>query len=678
MLETYEKLVKFLQEKVSWIFQHYSLPRWMVFAMDSIAVFICFIFAYLLRFNFVLADFTLSLALYHAIITVCIYSVFSLVYHSYTGLLRHTTIIDMLNVFIATTFSFTALFFMSLVGRWLGWSDILVLPLSIIMIHYVLITVILFFVRVIIKVSFYLISNSYIKKKNVLILGAGTMGVMVKQVILSDVTNGYKVSGFLDKNKKLQGKKINGVPVYPPSVLCSEFVNKHCIETLIFAVEEIPAAEKSEMIRAALEMGIEVLETPAVNTWLNGNLQMHQIQKVKIKDLLGRDPIKLNIKRIGIGLTQKTILVTGAAGSIGSEIVRQLTRFNVKKLVLVDQAETPMFYLENELKTKSNELSVHPILADVTNRVKMEHIFRKFKPDLVFHAAAYKHVPLMEENPHEAIRVNAGGTKIITDMSVKYNVKKFVMISTDKAVNPTNVMGASKRICEMLVQLKAREDGNRTQFVITRFGNVLGSNGSVIPIFTKQIEAGGPITVTHPDITRYFMTIPEACELVLEAGFMGKGGEIFVFDMDKPVNIADLARQMIRLSGLVPDKDIKISFTGLRPGEKLYEELLTDQENTLPTHHPKIKIAKVEHIDNDNLLKKIDHLLYNLYDLSEMEVVKYCKEIVPEYNTTNKMYAEVPDKNKSFDIKIKSNLRPLAPSLKILNGFINTNSKQKT
>jgi FlaA1/EpsC-like NDP-sugar epimerase len=603
--------------------------------MDNIAVFTAFLIAYLLRFNFVLTDFSLSLAFYHASITVGVYAGFSLAFRSYTGLLRHTTIIDVLNVFIATTFSFMTLFFLSLISRWVGWNEIPTVPLSIIMIHYVLITCILFSVRISIKVFFYMISSSLGTKKKVLIYGAGELGVIVERVIINDEQSGYQIAGFLDNNKNLQGKKLNGKSIYPPHVLNADFQYKHNIETLIFASTEISAAEKSEIIRKALSLGLDVLETPSVEHWLNGQLHIHQIQKVKIKDLLGRDPIQLNLKRIGIKLTGKTILVSGAAGSIGSEIVRQLIRFNIKQLLLVDQAETPMFHLENEMKNKSLKFPVHTVLADITNQAKMERVFRRYSPDIVFHAAAYKHVPLMEDNPHEAIRVNVGGTRLLTELSVKYGVKKFVMISTDKAVNPANIMGTSKRICEMIVQAKAHQAGIKTQFVITRFGNVLGSNGSVIPVFTKQIEEGGPITVTHPEITRYFMTIPEACELVLEAGFMGRGGEIFEFDMGNPVKIVDLANQMIRLSGLIPGRDIKIVYTGLRPGEKLFEELLSDSENTLPTHHPKIKIAQVDNKGNEDLLNKVDNLLYSLYDLSKMDIIGLCKELVPEYSSTN-------------------------------------------
>jgi len=387
-----------------------------------------------------------------------------------------------------------------------------------------------------------------------------------------------------------------------------------------------------------VELGLEVLQIPVVSDWLNGSFEIRQLKKIRVQDLLSRDPIQLNMKRIADGLRDRTILVTGAAGSIGSEIVRQLTRFNVAKLVLVDNAETPMFNLENELLEHFAHAPVRTILADVTDQTRMERIFREYQPDFVFHAAAYKHVPLMEQNPYEAVRVNVGGTTILTNLSVKYGVEKFVMISTDKAVNPTNVMGASKRTCEQILRSRSALEGNTTQFVITRFGNVLGSNGSVIPIFRRQIEEGGPVTVTHPDITRYFMTIPEACQLVLEAGFMGSGGEIFVFDMGEPVKIVDLARQMIKLSGFEPDNEIKIEFTGLRPGEKLYEELLTDHEKTLPTYNSKVKIALVADFDHEATLAKTVSLLRSCHRLSEEELVRKLSAIVPEYNSSNSKF----------------------------------------
>ena len=637
MFEKYPKWMEFIRIKTIELFQRYSIPRWIVFWLDILAVFLIFLFACILRFNFVLADFDLNLAINRAFITVSVYSAFALVFRSYSGLIRYTTITDIFIVFMATSFSLMFLLGLTILSRKAGWGETLNIPISIILIHYVTITLLLFFVRIIIKIGFQLISTSG-GKKNVLIFGAGDMGVIVKRLINSDVQSNYQISGFLDFSRKLQGKKLNGIPVYNPNVLDSRFLLKHKIDTLIIACENISPERKSKIIRTSLDFGLEILETPSVDKWLNGHLQMGQLQKVKIKDLLGRDPIKLNMELIGKGLKEKTILVTGAAGSIGSEIVRQLGRFTTRKVVLMDQAETPLFHLENELRDRISKLQFKSILADVTNSVKMEYIFQEFHPDIVFHAAAYKHVPLMEENPHEALRVNVGGTKIITELSVKYGVKKFVMISTDKSVNPSSVMGASKRVCEMVVQSRAQQPGVKTQFVITRFGNVLGSNGSVIPIFSKQIEEGGPITVTHPEMTRYFMTIPEACELVLEAGFMGKGGEIFVFDMGKPIKIVDLATQMIQLSGLVPGKDIQIVYTGLRPGEKLYEELLSDKENTLPTYHPKIKIAQVEKQDYIGLTSRIDSLLKRIYTLSKCEVIDFFKEIVPEYRSSNGLY----------------------------------------
>jgi FlaA1/EpsC-like NDP-sugar epimerase len=631
-------MINNLREKIVLAFSRHSAPRWLVLIMDIAAVFVAFYFAYLLRYNLVVSAFNFAHALQHSFLAVGVYTFFILIFRSFSGLIRHTTIKDTFNIFKTTTTAFTTLALISWLSRVFEWSGSFNIPLSILVIHYGSITVVFFFERIFIKMFYEFITTSGAERKNILIYGAGSMGVVVKGVILSDRKSRFKIVGFLDDSKKLHGKNLSGIPVYPPSRLSLELVKKNRIEGLIFAINHLPAVRKSEVIGKSLELGLEVLETPPFENWLNGELQLKQIRKVKIKDLLGRESIKLDMEKIQLELHGKTILVTGAAGSIGSEIVRQLIKFNVKRLILVDQAETPMFYLSNELILSSKLDSVELIIADVTNPQKMEGVFRDFKPDIVFHAAAYKHVPMMEENPHEAFMVNVGGTKNITDLSMKYGVQKFVLISTDKAVNPTNVMGASKRICELYVQIQAQKAGIKTQFVTTRFGNVLGSNGSVIPLFTKQIEEGGPITITHQDVTRYFMTIPEACQLVLEAGFMGKGGEIFVFDMGKPVKIVDLANQMIRLSGLIPGEDIKIAYTGLRSGEKLYEELLSSQENTQPTHHPKILIARVGEVNAAAILSKIEFLAKSLYTKSKIEVVEVLKDLVPEYLPANETY----------------------------------------
>ena len=656
--EIYPKWMENLRIKALELLQNYSLPRWMVFVLDNFAIFVIFIFAYLLRYNFEPSDFSFKLAFNHSLIVLVIYSTYAIIFRSYTGLLRHTTLTDISLVFVVTTVSTASLLFLTFCAKFFNWNENLTIPISIILIHYVSITVFLFFVRVFVKIIFRFVSSSHKDAKKVLIYGAGEMGFVVKRVILSDPQGGFIVAGFLDNNKQLQGKNINGLPVYSPKVLSKNFLHKHEIDTLIIAIKDVSPKNKSEIIRTAMDFGLEILETPAVERWLNGQLQIKQLQKVELQDLLGRDPIQLNMNRIAKGLNKKTILVTGAAGSIGSEIVRQLARFNTKKIILVDQAETPAFHLEYELRKKYSSLQFNLMLADVTNQEKMELIFKEFHPNIVFHAAAYKHVPILEENPHEAFRVNVGGTKIITELSVKFGVEKFVMVSTDKSVNPSNVMGASKQICEMIVQSKSQQCGGKTQFVITRFGNVLGSNGSVIPLFSKQIKEGGPITVTHPEITRYFMTIPESCELVLEAGFMGKECEIFVFDMGNPIKIVDLANQMIQLSGLVPGKDIEIVFTGLRPGEKLYEELLADKESTLPTHNPKIKIAKVEKFDYSEIESRVDVLLKNLYSLSKPELVEFIRKLVPDFVSNNSKFNREPDKKKLVEFKKDSKVNP--------------------
>jgi FlaA1/EpsC-like NDP-sugar epimerase len=652
MIKNLSNLKEFLRQNVLRIFLRHNLPRWTVFTVDNTLVFLLFLFSYLVRLNFAAAEVDIVIAVQQGLIVTGIYIIFSLILKSYAGILRHTTLTDITLLFVVTTSSLIIAAGLSIVSRSFQWNEILVVPISVLLIHYVSITVVLFTIRILIKIIFRFATSTRRTYKRVLIYGAGEMGFIVKRVLLSDPLSGYSVAGFVDDNTRLQGLRINGIPVYSPVIFSNNFVLKQRIDTLVIAISKISPAKKSEIIKTAMDCGLEVLETPNIDNWLQGRLEVDQLKKVQLEDLLGRDPIRLNMELIGFGLNNKTILVTGAAGSIGSEIVRQLARFKISKAILVDQAETPMFNLNNELIKRFSNLKYDLVLADITNPEKMELIFNEYKPDIVFHAAAYKHVPLMEDNPHEAIRVNVGGTKLVTDLAIKYGVEKFVMISSDKSVNPANVMGASKRMCEILVQSKAQHEEVKTQFVITRFGNVLGSNGSVIPLFEKQIREGGPLTVTHPEITRYFMTIPEACELVLEAGFMGKANEIYVFDMGEPVPIVDLAYQMIRLSGFVPERDIEVHFTGLRPGEKLYEELLTKEENTLPTHHPKIKIARVMDVDGIAVSEYIDTLLGNLYRFSKYEIVEFIKELVPEYTCANGKYSGVKGKTEKVQNSI--------------------------
>ena len=615
------------------IFRHYSLPRWLVLMIDIFAVFFTFLFAYLLRYNLELHTFSMKLAVEQAFLVSTVYLVFMLLFKSYSGLIRQTTIKDTFIIAITNTTAIVVLFLITVLSREFDFGSFYNISLSILMIHYGAVTVALIFFRVFIKMFYVFVSVPSSSKKNVLIYGSGETGIIVKRVIQSDPRSGYQLKGFIDDNSKLQGKKVDGYPVFSKNVLTKEFVEAEGITVFIFAIKEITALKKKEVLESVINLGLEILDTPSFDQWFNGHLQVKQLRKVQLEDLLGREPITLDLKRIEEGLREKTILVTGAAGSIGSEIVRQLTRYDYKQLILIDQAETPSFYLDNELKDKYRSCNYDLIIGDVTNEAKMDHIFRKYKPEIVFHAAAYKHVPIMEANPHEAFRVNVGGTKVISELAIKYKAEKFVMISSDKAVNPTNVMGASKKVCELLVQAQARRSGTKTKFVTTRFGNVLGSNGSVIPLFKKQIAEGGPVTVTDPEITRFFMTIPEACQLVLEAGFMGNGGEIFVFDMGSPIKILDIATKLIHLSGLEPYEDIEIKFTGLRPGEKLYEELFSEDEPQIPTHHPKITIARVVETDYESVLTRINNALKSVYNKSGMEIVEAMKEIVPGYQS---------------------------------------------
>ncbi|MDF1574707.1 MAG: nucleoside-diphosphate sugar epimerase/dehydratase [Bacteroidales bacterium] len=651
MKNLYTDIFNFVSGKSRAFFRKHSLPRWMVFAFDGSAVFLTFLFSYVLRHNFELSDFTMSIALRQSLLVIAVYNGFEFLFKSFAGLIRHTTIRDIFNVLLSTTSALVVFMVVAFIGDNKDWEIVFIIPKSILLIHYVTLNAFLFISRISIKMFYEMVAVRPVNKRNVVIYGAGAMGVIVNRVIGSDTENDFNIIAFLDEDKKLQRKNLEGIPVFSPEKLTTSFLEKNKVKTMIFAINDIESNRKRDIYREAVDQGLEVLQIPVVSDWLNGSFEVKQLKKIKVQDLLSRDPIQLNMKRIADGLRDKTILVTGAAGSIGSELVRQLTRFNVGRLILVDNAETPMFHLEGELLEHFAHAPVRTILADVTDPSRMDQIFRENRPEFVFHAAAYKHVPLMEQNPYEAVRVNVGGTTIMTNLAVKYGVEKFVMVSTDKAVNPTNVMGASKRTCEQILRSRSNIEGNKTQFVITRFGNVLGSNGSVIPIFRKQIEEGGPVTVTHPEITRYFMTIPEACQLVLEAGFMGSGGEIFVFDMGEPVKIADLARQMIKLSGFEPDKDIKIEYTGLRPGEKLYEELLTNQEKTLPTYNKKVRIAEVAEFDHEATLAKIVSLLQSCERLTDKELVYKLKSIVPEYQSSNSKYlASEDDKNLDPDL----------------------------
>ncbi len=514
--------------------------------------------------------------------------------------------------------------------------------------------------RVMVKYFFMYVKNFRMDKRKVIIYGAGEAGIAAKRTLDHDNKVNMMLAAFIDDDERKAGKSIDGIKIFNTRDF-SSLLRQEKIDNLIIATQNLPPDKKNRIVDICLENDIKVLTLPPVRYWINGQPTAKQLQNIKIEDLLEREPIEIHNDIIGGQLKGKRVLVTGAAGSIGSEIVRQIAQFSPQMIILNDQSETPLHELQLELQENNLNNNFHSFIGDVRDSCRMELLFQTFKPHYVYHAAAYKHVPLMEHNPGEAVRTNVMGTKVVADLSVKYGVFKFVMISTDKAVNPTNVMGASKRIAEIYVQslfnsFKYKEPTTytnglshlnedpskaKTSFITTRFGNVLGSNGSVIPRFQAQIQKGGPITVTHPDITRYFMTIPEACRLVLEAGSMGEGGEIFIFDMGKSVKIIELAKKMIRLSGLVPNQDIAIEFSGLRPGEKLYEELLNDLENTMPTHHEKIMVAQVREYNFQSVSRHIKELIQLSCEYKDRQVVIKMKEIVPEFKSNNSIYEEL-------------------------------------
>jgi FlaA1/EpsC-like NDP-sugar epimerase len=558
---------------------------------------------------------------------------------SYTGIVRYTGVQDAVRIAAAVAMSSFIILVINTVA--LGYSTILSLTTLVITLYTVFTFLFLISYRVLVKYLFAYAKNYKMKKKSVVIFGAGDTGVATQRVLENDGQSNIQIVAFIDDDKKKGSKNLNGAPIMTFAAF-KELANVQPIDELIIASYSLPTKRKNEIVDFCLDHDIKALSVPPYSKWAEGKFTSRQLQSIKIEELLERDPIQINNNQIKSQIKGKRILVTGAAGSIGSEIVRQLIPYAPELIILCDQAETPLHTLELELIENGTRANCVSYLADITNKSRMESLFEEFKPQYVYHAAAYKHVPMMELCPTEAVRNNVVGVKLIADLSVKYNVDRFVMISTDKAVNPTNVMGASKRMAEMYVQALSKQENIATKFITTRFGNVLGSNGSVIIRFKEQIEKGGPVTVTHPNITRYFMTIPEACQLVLEAGSMGNGGEIFVFDMGQPVAIADLAKKMIRLYGLIPNIDVNITYSGLRPGEKLYEELLNDEENTTQTYHDKILIAKVRDVSYDLVYQstiELENILNTTND--EMQLVSKMKELVPEYISNNSIYEKL-------------------------------------
>lgn len=624
------------------------LSRWLVLVFDSLIVIFSFSIATLLRMNFQILDIDLSVFASQLIFVLGLRLLAFLYFQSYAGIIRHTSIEDavlILKAVFAGTFG--AVLTSGVIRNTLGFEHVFNLSASILIIDFFICLFWMVILRFFVKSFYESFINQFKPTIGVLIYGAGYTGMLTKNVFQTDRSTNYKILGFIDDNESKIGKTIEGIKVYSLPEVLDKFVGSNEGLEVIMAINNMSAKSKRKISDIFLDRGVVVKALPPVDKWVEGEFAMNQIHNVKIEDLLGREVIQMNNKRIGEEISGKVILVTGAAGSIGSEIVRQLIAYFPAKLVLVDQAESALYDLEYELAGKvPTNVQLIVNVADVSDTRRISKIFKNHRPDIIFHAAAYKHVPLMENNPYEAIKTNVIGTRILAELAAEVGVDKFVMVSTDKAVNPTNVMGATKRLAEMYTQSMNQLEGVKTKFIATRFGNVLGSNGSVIPLFKKQIERGGPVTVTHPEITRYFMTIPEACELVLEAATMGQGGEVFVFDMGESVKIIDLAKKMITLSGLRVDKDIEIRYTGLRPGEKLYEELLNNDENTLPTHHPKILIAEVNTPSYAYMEVATNDLNHLLSSGTNNSIVAKIKEIIPEYKSNNSVF-ETLDKKSS-------------------------------
>jgi len=624
------------------------LPRWIIVAIDVMVLFFSFSFTYLLFDGTAIGYIITSHDFYFVagLITVNIF--FFWLFRTYSGIIRHSSYIDAIKLLFSQMSVLVFFLFINLIFElYTGHKAFLNTALFI---NLVLSFCGLFLYRVIVKQTFemYFSEKTTTKLVRTVIYGTDANAISVANALKFETPSRFKIVGFVDKNNQNASKRMLDLPILILRKKLPALMRSVAAEGVIIADKSLTKDEQLIIVDQCLEFNYRVYTVPLISDWENQKEISQKVKNIQIEDLLERKPIVLDSKSISKQLKDKTILITGAAGSIGSEIVRQVLNFNPKNVIVLDHAETPLHNLCLETQGMNFSTKIVAVIADVRSKKALEKVFKNYNPHVVFHAAAYKHVPLMEENPSQAIQTNIKGTKNLADLACKYQVKKFVMVSTDKAVNPSNVMGASKRIAEKYVQslfLKNQREKveGGTKFITTRFGNVLGSNGSVVPLFTKQIAEGGPVTITHQDIIRYFMTIPEACQLVLEAGAMGNGGEIYIFDMGKPVRIIDLARKMIKLAGFIPDKEIKIKIVGLRPGEKLYEELLNDTSKTLPTHHNKIMIAQEIQDEYENLHNEVDELI-GIADFYENDdIVSKMKKIVPEFKSMNSTF-EVLDK----------------------------------
>lgn len=640
-----ENIEEFLRNSLTRLLDFSLINRRIVLVIDLAICLVGFFFAIALRYA-MLPESVLDHLPMEALVFIGINLLFFVIFHTYRGLIRHATYDEMWRILAPLIFSSGGLYLY--VRFFVG--DFPLLGVLILGIFLICFSLVLFSRMLIVRL--YNFTNSYSDRtrKKMLVYGIGAHSIALEQWINKSRSSRYIVVGFISQDEKTQNTRLHSLPVYSLNLGdLDAFLRKNGITVVAFPSYKTAHTEH-ELTSKLIEKGVSVFISQPLEKLNSADNIQFQMRPIQFEDLLERDEIKISMDTIGAQLEQKVVLISGAAGSIRSELTRQLAAFNPKKLILLDMAETPLHNLRLEMENSYPQQHIAPVIGDIRNRSRLEFIFEKYHPEIIYHAAAYKHVPLMEENPCEAILDNVLGTKQLSDFAWRYNVERFVMISTDKAVNSTNIMGASKRIAEIYVQSLAKrcnEEGGRTQFVTTRFGNVLGSNGSVIPLFKSQIEKGGPVTVTHPDIIRYFMTIPEACRLVLEAAALGRSGEIYVFDMGKPVKIVDLAKQMIEMAGLVPNVDIKIEFTGLRPGEKLYEELLSDKEKTVPTSHDKIMIASVMQYDLDFVNECVDTMIKEATKVHIPEVIVAMKTLVPEFVSQNSPYAIYDKKRKA-------------------------------